>query len=602
MYTPQEAVTTVEERFTLSGLSDPGADLYINDDAVERSADGSFTCQIPLKLGDNTIIVTHKGESATYQVHRRYCVQYYSPNASRTYGSGATVFLRIAARAGSTVTATFRGQDVKMYRTVDQLGNGLADGFELYLGEYFLSGNNKEPLDLGEVTFTVTCDGITEVYTSGLLTCNAAVEVKHSDPDATPEGYRNVGSGFIVEVVDHSVETFSGLGTNDLSRPTYNYLPKGTMDYGYSSLIESDSGEQTYRLLRCGVRVYAAVKNTPYDNQRASVDCYTGTLPDHNEIGISSLTTEGHHSILTLDCLWKAPFFFDYEPQQYEDETNRRYKTEKFDASYVDITFCYASVVSGELNIPADHPLFSRAEWIQNTSDYTLRLHLKQEGGLYGWDAYYNDAGQLCFQFLNPVIVAKADNAYGADLTGVRIMIDVGHGGADNGAAGFSKGLGYYEKNRNLELALLLQQELESIGATVLINRTIDETTTQRERILYLKEQSPDYCIAIHHNYADRPTQHGFEAGFFSPVSQRATELIHFATVDAELYRHSEYFWHYYYVSRQSICINVLTESGYMSNTADMDAMVDPDIMVKKAQSLCQGIANYYLELAALYE
>lgn len=602
MHTPTEAVITVADSFTLSGLSDPQEPVYINGTAVLQAEDGSFTCSVPLEVGDNTITVTHKEESATYQVHRRYCVQYYAPDASRSYGSGATVFLRIAVREGSLVTASFRGEDVKMYRTVDQSGNGLADGFELYLGEYFLPAHNANPIQLGQVTYTVTCDGITEVYTSGELTCNAGVEVKYTDPEVTPEGYCNVGSGLIVEVVDHSVETFSRLGTNDLSRPTYNYLPKGTVDYGYSSLIESESGEQTYRLLRCGVRVYASVKNTPYSNTRAAVDCYTGILPDHNEIGIVSLTTEGHHSILTMDCLFKAPFFFDFEPQQYEDETNRKYKVDQFNASYVDITFCYATVVTGELSIPDDHPLFSHAEWIQNTSDHTLRLHLKKEGGLYGWDAYYNEADQLCFQFLNPVLVTEADNAYGADLTDVRIMIDVGHGGADNGAAGVSKGLGYYEKNRNLELALLLQQELESIGATVIMTRTEDETNTQRERIQLLKEQRPDYCISIHHNYATKPTQHGFEAGFFSPISQRATELIYEATRDANLYRHSEYYWHYYYVARQSACINVLTESGYMSNTADMDEMVNPRILSEKANALCQGIVNYYLELTKLYQ
>ena len=235
------------------------------------------------------------------------------------------------------------------------------------------------------------------------------------------------------------------------------------------------------------MRVYATVKNTPYSNKRAAVDCYTGVLPDHNEIGIASLTTEGHHSLLTIDTMWKAPFFFDFEPQEYQNEAYRNYKVEQFDASYVDITFCYATVVTGTLDIPEDHPLFTHAEWIQNAADHTLRLYLKQPGGLYGWDAYYNEADQLCFQFLNPVLVSKADNAYGADLTGVRIMIDVGHGGADNGAAGISKGLGYLEKNRNLELSLLLQEELESIGATVILNRTTDETTTQRERILRRK-------------------------------------------------------------------------------------------------------------------
>ena len=602
MYTNPEPVITVADKFVISGHSDPAATVYINDDAVEQADDGSFTAAVGLKLGDNTITVSHKDETATYHVHRRYCVQFYSPDEARSYGSGATIFLRLAVREGSQIQATLGNTEIRMYRTVDQLGNGLAEGFELYLGEYYLPNEVATAKELGEVMFTVTCDGITETYTSGMLTCNATVDVKYTDPDATPEGYRNVGSGFIVEVVDHSVETFSSLGNNDLSRPTYNYLPKGTMDYGYESLIHSASGEQDYRLLRCGVRVYATVKNTPYDTKRAAVDCYTGILPDHNEITVHSLTTEGHHSILTLDTLWKAPFFFDYEPQEYEDETNRKYKTQGFDASYVDITFCYATEVMDLPQIPADHPLFTHAEWIKNTSDHTLRLYLKVPGGLYGWDAYYNEQDQLCFQFLNPVIVTEADNAYGADLSGVRIMIDVGHGGPDNGAAGISKGLGYYEKNRNLELSLLLQQELESIGATVIINRTEDETTTQRERIQFLKEQKPDYCICIHHNYADKPTQHGFETGFFSPISQRATEHIYYATRDANLYRHAEYYWHYYYVARQSACINVLTESGYMSNTADMDEMVIDRIVLQKAQAMCQGIVNYYLELASVYE
>ena len=602
MLTDTAPVITVDEHFILSGISDPSVPVYINDDAVEQAEDGSFTCTVGLKVGDNTITVSHKEETATYQVHRRYCVQYYSPEEGRSYGSGATVFLRIAVREGSEVSASFRGEDVEMYRTVDQLGNGLAAGFELYRGEYYLPSHNTEPLELGEITYTVTCDGITETYASGPMTCDARLEVKYNDPSVTPEGYYNVGSNFIVEVVDHSVESFAGLGTRDISRPTDNYLPMGTVDYGYPSLVSSDDGERTFRLLRCGIRVYASVKNTPYTTKRAAVDCYTGTLPDHNEIGISSLTTQDHHSVLTLDCLWKAPFFFDYEPQEYVDEVNRKYKTiGQFDPTYVDITFCYATVITGELQVPEDHPLFSHAEWIRNTSDYTLRLYLKQPGGLYGWDAYYNENDQLCFRFLNPVTVQKADNAYGADLTGVRIMIDVGHGGEDTGAAGTAKGWTYIEKDMNLEVGLLLQKELESIGATVIINRTTDKTVTQRERTQFLREQAPDYCIAIHHNYAHNPDQHGFEAAFFSPVSQRASEMIQLATEEANLYRHSEFYWHYYYVARQSCCINVLTECGYMSNRADMDDIADKDVMDAKVKALCQGIVDYYLELTELY-
>lgn len=601
MLTPLQNVTTVDEYFVLTGLSDPSEPVYVNGEEVRRDETGGFSYPAPLQPGYNTLEVTHKAESVTYQVNRRYCVQYYSPQYGKDYGSGATVFLRIAVREGSQVTATFRGENVELYKTVDQLGTGLAEGFELYRGEYYLPAYNTKVLDLGAITYTVTCDGITESYTSGDMTCQPVQDIKLIDYDVTPEGYRNVGSGYIVEIVDTSVETFNGRTNDDRSNPTYNYLPEGTVDYGYPEIIYSPSGEQSYRLLRCGVRVYAAVKNVPVQSQRASVDCYTGTLPDHNEINISSMEIDGHHSILTLDCLWKAPFFFDFEPQEYQDETTRRYIVEKFDPTYIDIRFCYATVVDGDLSVFDNTPLFSHAEWIDNGVDHTLRLYLKKEGGLYGWDAYYNEYDQLCFKFLNPVLVEKADNAYGADLTGVRVMIDVGHGGVDVGAAGVSGGLGYLEKNRNLELAEYLKKELESIGATVIMNRTEDTMTTQRERILFLKEQAPDYCIAIHHNSAEDKSRNGFEAGFFTIFSQRATEHIHMATDEADIYNSSYVMWFYYYVSRQTICPNVLTECGYMSNQQDMDEAIDPDILTQKAQSMCQGIVNYYLELSELY-
>ena len=52
---------------------------------------------------------------------------------------------------------------------------------------------------------------------------------------------------------------------------------------------------------------------------------------------------------------------------------------------------------------------------------------LTKDEKIYVWG--YNDKGQLCFAFLNPAKASAGSNMYGADLTGVRIMLDVGHGG-----------------------------------------------------------------------------------------------------------------------------------------------------------------------------
>ncbi len=600
LFEPGSPVSSTHlESITVSGTGDPNFPVTVNGQEVAMAENGSFSCQVPLEVGENTVTVTHKDQESVCYVTRRYCVQFFTPSQPATYGANATVFLKVAAREGSTVKARFRDQNITMKPTVDQLASGTDEGFVLYIGHSVMPKNNPSDENFGPVEFIVTCDGITETYSSGDLTCAARPEWKKSDPDATPEGYRDVGSGYIAEVVDVSVETFNGANSDDRSHPTYNYLPRGTVDYCYPDNYVSPDGTKTYKMLRCGVRVYHRVKNTPYTNTSAAVDCYYGTLPDHNKISVASMVVEGHHTYLTLDCLWKAPFFFDFEEQDYTDASIRDYTVERFDAKYIDITFCYATEIGGELSIPEDHPLFSSAEWIQNTSDYTLRLYLKREGGLYGWDAYYNEYGQLVFQFLNPVTVKKADNAYGADLTGVTILIDVGHGKEDTGAAGRdSHGKYWVESERNLTLALELKEELESIGATVILNRTSqEEVLTQRERIRFMKQIAPDYSISVHHNSnSDMRSQNGFETGYFTTYSQPAVQLMHEAAQSSGIYKSSRTMWHKHYVTRQTICPNVLVECGFMSNTYDADRM-SGSWMQKKAEAMTQGIVNYFLSL-----
>jgi N-acetylmuramoyl-L-alanine amidase len=60
------------------------------------------------------------------------------------------------------------------------------------------------------------------------------------------------------------------------------------------------------------------------------------------------------------------------------------------------------------------------------------------------------------------------------------IIIDAGHGGEDSGAIGVN---GVYEKDLNLEIALLMGEELKNRGYTVIYTRTED-------KMLYLPEEN----------------------------------------------------------------------------------------------------------------
>lgn len=590
--------TTWDDTVVFEGTADPRYPVVIAGMAVQTDENGYFSWELALEPGDNTFTLSYLDETVTYQIRRNYTTAWYAHPEGKDVGSGATVFAQLYAREGSTVTIHFNGETKTVEPSGNQLGMGAPEGFDFFEARFLAPNWNKEPVEMGPITYTVTCDGITEEFVTGNFICNTYQPMKERDPEATPdaEGYRDVGSGYIVEVVDVNAETFDGWTIDDKSRPYNNYLPKGTVDYGSQGTYYNETADRHYYLLRCGIRVYRSGDNKPL-GMAPVVDCYNGYLPDHNELNVAGFDIQDHFSVLTLDCLWKAPFFFDDEPQEYRSEPGYQYILDEYTASYIDIRFCYATVFTGEVVVPEDHPLFRKAELFQNESDCTLRLYLKEPGKFYGWHAYYNEQDQLCFMFLNPVQVAQADNGYGADLTGLKIMIDVGHGGFDMGAA-YPDRNGYYygEANRNLMLAQMVREELESIGAAVVMNRTEDVTVTRTERIAFLLEQLPDYCICIHHNAREDKNANGFSSWYYTNFSRNAADHVNRATEEAGVYRRGDLAWYFYFTCRQTPCPVVLAENGYMSNLRDMDDIIDPEMMRRKAKAIVQGIVNYYLE------
>lgn len=490
-----------------------------------------------------------------------------------------------------------------------------------------LNSNGSMP-SVGQPSGSVATQPPTSVATQPATTVPATTA---PSLPVTPSGgnYINVGSGYIVEVVQANVETFDGDTTDDYSHPTNNYLPEGTVDYCAEELVYN--GKTSYVLMRSGHRTYLEKKVYPFDTepitrQIAEVKQYKGSLPDHNEIGVASLTTVGRHSILTLDSLWKAPFYFETNQSGYANPdggSNRNYAVTSNNASYVDITFCYTTSFSGTVSIPSNHPLFKSAEIIENESDYTLRLHLRKKGGFYGWHAYYNDSDQLCFMFLHPAKATAATNKYGANLTGVTVMIDVGHGGTDGGAVAYycqkcslswtnTKSLidkkncptckeavqMHEEADRNLALANALKAELESVGATVILNRSNDKSININDRLRNLMETAPDICIAIHQNSYSDAKVGGFDSFYFTPWSYVAAKNIATYTKDTGVYTKSRYQWSVnYFMMRQTVCPVILTENGYMSNLNDLIAMVDPAKVTAKAEAIAHGVADYFISI-----
>lgn len=83
-------------------------------------------------------------------------------------------------------------------------------------------------------------------------------------------------------------------------------------------------------------------------------------------------------------------------------------------------------------------------------------------------------------------------------ISGHKIIIDAGHGGSDPGAMTCP---GKPESVANLEVAFILQDLLESEGATVYMTRETDTYLTNRDRYTYANNETDgEILVSIHFN------------------------------------------------------------------------------------------------------
>ncbi len=568
---PSSVDTTVSESFfAITGTSDPTKSLTLNGQEVTRLESGEFSLDVELAPGNNSFVFDYDGEKTTYVIRYSFTViKAYAPYEKQSYEAGSSFVAVAFARVDSnSVTATFNGKTINL--TPQPYKEG--EEFTNFTGTFTLPTGNETNLNLGGVKFTGSCQGLTRSYTSPSIIC-----LRDKALDGTQ----------VVEIVASQAETFNGNTTDDYSRPTNSYLPEGTVDYKVGGIVYEPESGNSYYNLRCGKRVYITKKNAP-DPERVTVSkVYKGELPDHNNVSLSSNEISGKHTKLTFDTAWRAPFAVDIGPQNYTNPVKQDYTISGVTYTYVDIKFFYTQTLQGEFAFK-DHPLFSSAQILSAENGCVLRLHLKSTGAFYGWNAEYNQDGQLVFSFLNPPSITAKNN-----LSGIKIVIDAGHGGRDIGASGLRPDV-YPEAERNLSLAYKLKAQLESYGATVIMTRTSDTSMSSDARCEFLRRVAPDYCISIHHDSSTRSSANGGSFFCFNAFSDKATKYVYDRNVQGNFYSTIQKSWHYFYLARVTSCPVVLTENGFISNPQDFAGITSDSINTQKAKAIAQGILDYF--------
>jgi len=188
-------------------------------------------------------------------------------------------------------------------------------------------------------------------------------------------------------------------------------------------------------------------------------------------------------------------------------------------------------------------------------------------------------------------------------LEGKTIVVDAGHGGADPGKVSVN---GTLEKDVNLAVALLLEQELSQRGAIVVMTRTDDHSpgdggkqSDLRARAECIAGAAPDIAVSIHQNSFTQESSHGAQVFYYTTSEEGQTlaqilQEVLIEKADPENRRGAKAN-DSYYILKKSQCPTVIVECGFLSNSAEAQKLCTDDYQKLLAQSIADGVEKYFM-------
>lgn len=186
-----------------------------------------------------------------------------------------------------------------------------------------------------------------------------------------------------------------------------------------------------------------------------------------------------------------------------------------------------------------------------------------------------------------PVAVSTGPRGDGS-LRGLKIVVDAGHGGKDQGAPG-AKSL---EKNHTLDIARRLRDYLEARGATVLMTREDDSFPSLQGRVDFANSRRADLFFSVHIN-SFRATSSGTETFFWTGQSAAFAKAVHEELVKATGLPNRGVTQTRFFVIRNTKMPSVLTETCFISNPKEEALLMTPAFRDRVASGMAQGIINY---------
>jgi len=544
----------------LLGSSSPDKPLTVNGERIGRTRGGYFSLYVDLQQGENVFVLEQDGVTVTHTIHRgtppasysvrspeileEFSVLSVTPSRDMLCESGGSVTVTCKAPTGSSVTARLGETSVKLKQTQSVKISDSGWAAATYSGTISLPRvGNDEILDSGEIRITA----VQGEHTASAEGCRIRIRGKdayvpvrvnenHAELKLRQDSlYYNDFSVQSEGMTDHAV--WQGNGFYLLRVGGYVYE---------SSVTELESGGAVPLGKLSGVKVFSDGANTYIDFGLTQNVPHNGTVRDGN-----------------------------FELTLYN----------------VDLTTVPASV-SVEKN-----PLIKSVAVIYPNKANCVRFlcELTDTKNFYGFDFAYTASGAQAI-LRNP---RNLDLTAPEPLAGIRIVLDAGHGGTDSGALGpwRTKDGSVSEKDLNLSVTLAAAEELQRLGAEVILTRSDDTTVSLTERMEFLCDVMPDLSVSVHQNSVDYSVDvrdvRGTLGLWWADSSILLTECVSEKVAQA-LFRQE-------LMPRQqmlALCRNpkfpsTLVEVGFMTSVEEYEDMLSGGVD-RAARGIAEGVLEFF--------
>ncbi len=576
-YPPAEHQTTAGQIF-LIGTAPPAGEVLVNGKAIERSPMGNFAPSFPLQLGENLFTLRYQNQEIKIKVTRQstqpevpaglaFGKDSLTPAADIARLPGELICFGAIASPNATVSVQFGNQVIPLLPQPQNIelppnSAGLIaqnqPNAQSATGRYQGCATASAAADFGQPQFQLTLNGQT-------MTQQAPGKVSILSPARLE----------VAEVTADAGAARTGPST-DHSRLTP--LPKGTR-----ATITGREGE--WVRLDYGAWIKAS-----------EVRILPGAVPPLSLIrSIRARQVQGATEVV------------------FPLQTPVPVSVQQGDRTFT-LTL-YNTTAQTDIIRLDDDPVISRLDWQQVTPtqlQYTFNLKSPQQ---WGYDLRY-EGTSLILTLRHPARVSSQQSAVNSQesgvaltqhstlntqrsasqpLAGIEILLDPGHGGAEMGSRGPN---GYPEKDVNLVVSKLLQEQLIARGATVYMTREEDQDVSLADRVKMINEVQPAIALSIHYNAlpdgGDAINTQGIGTFWYNPQAHSLAMFLHNYLVQ-QLDRPSYgVFWNNLALTRPHITPSVLLELGFMINPVEFEWIVNPQEQQKLANAIADGVTQWF--------